>query len=225
MIIPARGPTAATISRAVAGLVLAGLVLAGCGTAGSSAAPATAPDSPSAAAPSPSTNTPATPSEGRAGTAVSSLPESAPVSMRIASIGVRSAVNRVGLNPDRTMQVPQPGPEYDQAAWYRFSPTPGETGPATIIGHVDSAADGPSIFAELAELTPGARVQVTRADQRTVTFAVDAVRTFSKDDFPREAVYGDTAGPELRLITCSGDFDGFAGSYEENTVVFARMIR
>jgi len=27
-------------------------------------------------------------------------------------------------------EVPRPGPLYDQRAWYRYSPTPGERGPS-----------------------------------------------------------------------------------------------
>ena len=46
---------------------------------------------------------------------------------------------------------------------------------------------------------------------------------FSKSAFPTAEVYGNTAGPELRLVTCGGDFDRAAHSYRDNVVVFARM--
>jgi hypothetical protein len=36
------------------------------------------------------------------------------------------------------------------------------------------------------------------------------------------AVYGPTVGPEIRLITCGGDFDSDVRSYEDNIVVFGR---
>lgn len=66
-----------------------------------------------------------------------------------------SPVNSVGFNPDRTLEIPAPGPLYDQAAWYRESPTPGQLAPSVIIGHVDSAKHGPSVFFDLARLAPG----------------------------------------------------------------------
>ena len=47
---------------------------------------------------------------------------------------------------------------------------------------------------------------------------------YPKDAFPTDRVYGPTAGPELRLITCGGSFDRSAGSYRDNTVVFAREV-
>lgn len=152
------------------------------------------------------------------------LPASPPASISIPEIGVSSAVNPVGLNPDGTLEVPAPGPLYDQAAWYRASPTPGQLGPSVILGHIDSAANGPSVFFELARLRPGQNVSVKRADGVTTTFLIDSVRTFQKDSFPTRDVYATGNRAELRLITCGGPFDSAAGSYQDNTVVFARLV-
>jgi hypothetical protein len=55
------------------------------------------------------------------------------------------------------------------------------------------------------------------------SFSVERVAMFPKDAFPMQAVYGPTRAPELRLITCGGPFDGFAHSYPDNVVVFARL--
>jgi sortase (surface protein transpeptidase) len=101
---------------------------------------------------------------------------------------------------------------------------PGRQGPTVIIGHVDSAAAGPSVFYALGRLHPGDRADVVRADGVTVSYAVTAVAAYPKDAFPTEQVYGPTPGPELRLITCGGSFDRSAGSYRDNTVVFAREV-
>lgn len=147
-----------------------------------------------------------------------------PTSIRIPAIDVSSPVNTVGLNPDNTMEVPQPGPLYDQAAWYRYSPTPGEPGPSVITGHIDSAEDGPSVFFRLGDLKPGQQISVGRADGSTAVFAVESVRTYPKDVFPRLTVYGDTDHAALRLITCSGTFDRATGHYRDNIVVFARLV-
>lgn len=147
-----------------------------------------------------------------------------PVSVSIPAIQVQSELLTLGLNPDGTLAVPQPGPDYDKAAWYEGSPRPGELGPAVIEGHVDSAKNGPSVFYELGALVAGDRVDVTRADGTVATFEVYDVRVVPKDDFPTLEVYGNTEGPELRLITCGGPFDSTAGSYVDNVVVFARQV-
>lgn len=149
-----------------------------------------------------------------------SLPRSEPSEIDIPSIGVRSVVNQVGLNPDGTLEVPT-GPQYDQAAWYRGSPTPGSLGPSVIEGHIDSAVDGPSVFFRLGDLRPGDEVRVRRVDGKVAVFAVSGVRRYPKNDFPTATVYGNTDGPSLRLITCGGSFDRSTGHYRDNTVVFA----
>jgi LPXTG-site transpeptidase (sortase) family protein len=150
-------------------------------------------------------------------------PAALPASVSIPAIGVESELITLGLNADGTLAVPAPGPDYDKAAWFDGSPRPGDIGPAVIEGHVDSAANGPSVFYRLGDLAVGDRVDVTRADASVVTFVVDEVRVVPKDDFPTVDVYGNTDGPELRLITCGGPFDSAAGSYEDNVVVFASL--
>ena len=162
----------------------------------------------------------AAPSEGPAETAAPT-PATLPASVSIPAIGVESELITLGLNPDGTLAVPQPGPDYDKAAWFDGSPRPGDVGPAVIEGHVDSAANGPSVFYRLGELAAGDRVEVSREDGTVVAFEVYEVRVVPKADFPTLDVYGNTDGPELRLITCGGPFDSTAGSYVDNVVVFA----
>lgn len=152
------------------------------------------------------------------------LPAARPISLHIPAINIASPVTSVGLNPDHTMEVPRPGPLYDQPAWYRYSPTPGEKGPSVIIGHVDSAKEGPAVFFTLSALKPGQRIEVARTDGTTAAFEVDSVGSFPKDSFPVRAVYGDTDHAALRLITCGGSFDETTHSYRNNIVVFAHLI-
>ena len=153
------------------------------------------------------------------------LATSAPTLLEIPSIRVRSQLLRLGIAADGTLEVPPRGPTYDQAGWYRYSPTPGALGPAVIAGHVDSAANGPSVFFRLGDLKPGDTVLVTRADGSVAVFAVDSVLRIHKARFPSELVYGDTDHAALRLITCGGNFDSASGHYVDNTVVLASLVR
>ena len=50
------------------------------------------------------------------------------------------------------------------------------------------------------------------------------MQAYPKDDFPTLEVYGNTDGPELRLITCGGEFDRGTGHYVDNTVVYASLV-
>ncbi len=151
------------------------------------------------------------------------LVRSEPVHIDIAAINVHAPVGSVGLGPDGTLEVPpldQPG----LTAWYRLGVTPGELGPAVIVGHVDSARSGAAVFYSLAKLGGGQTVEVTRADNTVKIFRVDRVAAFHKNALPTQQLYGPTDHPELRLITCGGDFDSKAGSYKDNTVVFASLV-
>jgi hypothetical protein len=152
------------------------------------------------------------------------LPSSKPVAIDIPAIDVHSVIQYVGLTAEHTVEVPAPGPHYDEAAWYKYSSTPGSTGPAVIIGHVDSAAEGPSVFFDLGDLRPEDKVLVTRADGRVAVFSVDGVRSYPKDDFPTKLVYGKDEHAVLRLVTCGGPFDDSTGHYLDNIVVFASLV-
>ncbi|MGI8407554.1 MAG: class F sortase [Actinomycetota bacterium] len=152
------------------------------------------------------------------------LPRSEPATLDIPAIDVHSVVQQVGQTADGALEVPAPGPHYDEAAWYRHSPTPGELGPSVLLGHIDSAANGPSVFFDLGKLLPGDRISVTRADDSVATFIVDKVARYSKNDFPTNLVYGDIDHAGLRILTCGGAFDNSTGHYLDNIVVFASLL-
>jgi sortase (surface protein transpeptidase) len=151
------------------------------------------------------------------------LPRSEPVSLDIPKIGAHSSLVPLGLNPDNTVEVP-PVTTPLQAGWYTYAPTPGEIGPAVVLGHVDGNHQK-GIFFRLKELAPGDRVSIARKDGTTVVFEVTKVHQVPKKDFEGEGVYDDTAGPELRLITCGGVFDRNAHNYVDNIVVYARLVQ
>jgi sortase (surface protein transpeptidase) len=144
-----------------------------------------------------------------------------PVRIAIPAIGVSAPVIPLGLNRDGTLEVPK---RWDDAGWWTGGPEPGERGPAVIAGHVDSRT-GPAVFFRLRELGRGDRIVVRRRDGSSVAFVVGRIAQYSKDHFPTARVYGRTAQPALRLITCSGEFDETSGHYLDNTVVFASWHR
>ncbi|NBH12205.1 class F sortase [Amycolatopsis sp. SID8362] len=154
--------------------------------------------------------------------AVAALPKSDPVSIDIPKIAAHSSLVPLGLNADNTIEVP-PVTTPLQAGWYTYAPTPGETGPAVVLGHVDGNHQK-GIFFRLKELAAGDRVSIARADGTTAVFEVTKVHQVPKKDFEGEGVYDDTPGPELRLITCGGVFDRTARNYVDNIVVYAKLV-
>ena len=151
------------------------------------------------------------------------LRRSAPVSVHIPAIGVTSDLLHLGIDADGAIQVPSLYTEADEAAWYKYSVTPGQIGTSVIEGHVDSY-QGPAVFFRLGALRPGDIVDVTLADRVTAVFRITGVRQYLKSRFPAKVIYGTTAYAALRLITCSGAFDYATGHYLSSTVVYASLI-
>lgn len=165
----------------------------------------------------PDTSTPSTPEPTEEPPLV--LSESAPVGVRIPSIGVDAPMLDLGLLPDRTLEVPTTAAD---VGWYETSPTPGELGPSILAGHV--TYNGPAVFLRLGELGPGDIVEVDRADGSTAVFEVTEVGEYDKDEFPTVDVYGSTDHAGLRLITCGGAFNPEIGHYDSNVIAFAELV-
>jgi hypothetical protein len=203
---------AAALLAAVALAAVAAVLVSGCGGPGHSAAAASSPRSGTAKPHEP---------PGVAGFhSVRTYDQLAlPVRLQIPAIGVSTSLVKLGRLPDGTLEVPK---AWDTAGWYDQGPRPGQPGPAVILGHVDST-NGPAVFYQLRTLRPGDIVRVGLADGRTLTFRVQRLQRYPKDEFPTEAVYFPTLNRELRLITCGGDFDYARHSYVDNIVVYATL--
>ncbi|MET8630337.1 class F sortase [Kitasatospora sp. NPDC004669] len=169
-------------------------------------------------APAPTTPTAPAASVGAPSAAARPLASSPPTRLLIPSVGVDAPVTGLGLNSDGTVQVPS-ADRADEVGWYRNGPTPGETGPAVLIGHLDTKY-GPAVFQRLPELRPGELIHIRRADGGSADFKVRALLQAAKDHFPTETVYGDTPTPALRLITCGGRI-GSDGHWTDNIIVLA----
>jgi hypothetical protein len=156
------------------------------------------------------------------GQAHAPLRRSLPVSVDIPAIGVHSKLLHLGVNRDGTIRVPSLSTRADEAAWYKYSATPGQRGVSVIEGHVDSYL-GAAVFYRLGALRPGDSIDVTLANGITAVFRVTGVRQYDKSRYPANTIYGTTGFPALRLITCGGAFDYASRSYLSSTVVFASL--
>ncbi|WP_394360276.1 class F sortase [Amycolatopsis sp. SB7-3] len=189
--------------RMVAAALVLSLALTGCGT--------DEPAAPAAAAPSESAPPVVKPYNG-----------TRPTNVKIPKIGAESSLVTVAVGKDGKMSVPS-AKNPMQAAWYRLSPVPGDVGPSILLGHVDGNKQ-PGIFYKLKDVNPGDEVLVERSDGKNLKFVVEKKDQVPKDQFPEEAVYGNTDKPQLRLITCGGVFDKEEHSYKDNIIVYANLV-
>lgn len=146
--------------------------------------------------------------------------EAKPQRLRIPTVAIDTTFEGgLGLNDDQSVQVPD---SYTKVGWYKYGPTPGELGPAVILGHVDSY-QGPAVFWSLGQLKAGDEILVDREDGTTAVFEVTELKRVSQSDFPTREVYGDLDYAGLRLITCTGTYNHGVQRYSHNLIVFARL--
>jgi LPXTG-site transpeptidase (sortase) family protein len=176
---------------------------------------------PAAAAPAASKAAAPAASKAAAPAADLALPRSVPKRISIREIAVDAPFTGLSIGASGQLNSP-PVDDNNLVGWFKGGATPGERGTSIVAGHVDTKT-GPAVFLQLSALKPGSMVDITREDSTVATFKVDSVETFSKAHFPSKRVYADTPSPQLRLITCGGDYDRKAKDYEANVVVFAHL--
>ena len=148
-------------------------------------------------------------------------PGGPPVRIGIPAIQVSADVTELGLNRNRTVEVPE---DPDEAGWYREGPKPGQSGSAVILGHVDSTT-GPAVFYRLKSLDPGDQIAVGLDGGTVAHFEVTRVAHYAIEDFPGQKVYAGTPDrPALNLVTCGGKYDRAAGGYQSNVVVYTTYL-
>ncbi|GGY27980.1 class F sortase [Streptomyces omiyaensis] len=152
---------------------------------------------------------------------VKPLARSLPVRVQLPSAAVDArGILDLGLNADGTVEVPSVA-QADRIGWYTKGVTPGETGPAVLIGHFDTER-GPAVLKDVSKVRVGDELTVTRADGTAAVFRVRELQQVDKDAFPTEKVYGDTRRPELRVITCGGEL--VDGHRPDNIILYADLV-
>ena len=141
----------------------------------------------------------------------------APVTVSVPAIGATGPVTPISVDDAGEIEVPA---DATTLGWYRNGPSPGETGSAVIVGHVDFRGEW-GTFGRLAEVGLGSPIAVTLDDGSQVTFVVANVYRVPKPELPTAALFSHDGPARLTLITCGGAFDRASGHYVDNVVVEA----
>lgn len=169
-------------------------------------------------------------------------PNELPLELQIPALKVNAPMLGVGLTSGNAMDAPKGpigDPVWHTAFWYRGSGIPGDSGTATIAGHVNDPLGRFEIFANLGDLKPGDLIIIhSTTSNIDITFNVDQVEVYSlkqsSDPAVLAQIFGDGPvagkGPQpapdglshLTLITCSGDIEN--GAFDHHTVVYATRI-
>jgi len=158
-------------------------------------------------------------------TGTSEVPLSAersnPIRLRIPALSIDTDfVAPLELKADKTVDVPD---SYEKVGWYVGGASPGEKGPAVILGHVDSYK-GRAVFYSLGQLKEGDEIIINREDGTAATFEVTFLKRYNQDTFPTEEIYGKTEESVIRLVTCSGIYNRSTQKYSQNLVVYGKLV-
>ncbi|HYF05793.1 MAG TPA: class F sortase [Patescibacteria group bacterium] len=145
-----------------------------------------------------------------------------PVSLSIPTLQLAAPFVPLGLTADKKLEVPG---KPEQVGWYIHRAKPGDIGPAVVVGHLDTQAGKPAVFAKLHQVKPGDAIMVARSDGSEAVFEVESVQEYTQDTFPTEQVYGPINYAGLRLVTCSGVYNKDLRHYSHNLIVFAKLVR
>ncbi|MGS2643343.1 class F sortase [Streptosporangium sp. LJ11] len=153
--------------------------------------------------------------------AAPAMQPSSPVRLVIPRLGVNAPVRSVGLDRKGAIEVPPVG-HPNLVGWYRSGPTPGEAGPAIMLGHKDTRS-GSAVFSRLDEIRNGDVIEVHRKDGIIAVYTVGGLEQAEKSVFPTQRVYGRSPTPQLHLITCGGTYNRATGHYTDNVIAYATM--
>ncbi|MFC0522001.1 class F sortase [Pontibacillus salicampi] len=143
-----------------------------------------------------------------------------PAKVKIPAINVDANITPQGLNEENDMEVPSNG---DEVGWFEPGTKPGNTGNAILAGHVDDK-EGPAVFFDLKELKAGDKIYVTDENGKQVTFEVDKVVAYDKNNAPLRQIFGPSEEQNLNLLTCTGTFDHSIQDHEERLVVYTSLL-
>ena len=143
-----------------------------------------------------------------------------PKKIIIQKIGVDAYVQKVGIDQDKKIAVPN---NVHLAAWFTESVRPGENGLSIIDGHV-SGRKTEGVFKNLKSLQKGDTFILERGNGTKLTFKVFETRTVPEGE---AAAILFSQNPkvlsQLNLITCGGEFNKKSQQYSDRVIISAQL--
>lgn len=148
------------------------------------------------------------------------IPVGLPIRIEIPKMGVATNIVHVGITPENVMEVPT---DASTIGWYTKGVKPGQFGGAILNGHYDTPTGRPAVFYNLELLGKGDEIIITTDQDERFVFRVNDLLSQPYKSFPKELVYGNAIGQELRLITCDGVWSSAERSYSKRLVIYASI--
>lgn len=148
------------------------------------------------------------------------VPNDQPRKISMLSIDAEGYIQKVGVDKDNAIAAPN---NVNLAGWYTYSAKPGDVGVSIIDGHVQGRYKE-GVFKRLGQLGIGDLISVEYGDGSDREFEVVELQTMPAETASIEQ-YRQIEGidKQLTLITCAGTYDKKAGSYNQRTLVRAKL--
>lgn len=144
-----------------------------------------------------------------------------PSRLIVDKLGIDAEIEYVGVDDNGKMGVPS---NWDNVAWYRAGPVPGQTGNVVIAGHFDTNRGKPAVFYHLESLEPGDIIRVSKVDGSLFDYRVTRREIFPYNEVPVDYIFRSQEGSQLVLITCNGYFNRGIQSYSHRIAIFSEML-
>ena len=145
-----------------------------------------------------------------------------PVRMEIEKISVNAAIKPVGLTPDGAMDAPKTN---DYIGWYNKSAKVGESNMSILLDGHYGTKQNPAVFFRLSELVNGDTVVLHGEGGLKKTYQVTKIETLPLEKVNMKgALYPPTKNTEtLTIIPCDGEYDESRNTYNDRTVLYAKL--
>lgn len=144
-----------------------------------------------------------------------------PRSISLPNIGTGGLIQRVGIDQYDAIAVPN---NIHIAGWFTDSAMPGDKGVSLIDGHVQGRYSK-AIFTNLYKIKVGDKFSVEMGDRTDRQFEVISTRSYTSNEV-KDMLLNPVAGidRQLNLITCTGNFDKAAESFDKRLLVISKRI-
>lgn len=123
----------------------------------------------------------------------------------------------VGVNERGEMDVPSG--ESNNVGWYEHGKLPGENGTAVLDAHVFAA------FRDLHKVQPGEYIYIFMQSGKILSFMVKEKALYSLSTLSPHTLFEPTnTSKKINLITCAGNWNPFAATYDHRLIVSAELV-
>lgn len=141
-----------------------------------------------------------------------------PVSIKIPSIALEAAIEKVAMKSDGSMDVPK---QPFDTGWYELGSRPGEIGSAVIAGHVNWWDGATGVFEDLNKLKIGDKITVEDDKGAVISFVVSKISIYDAAEDASNIFKSFDGISHLNLITCDGVWNKKDRQYPKRLIVFS----